>query len=149
MPINQTSKSRFRSSYAGGFVAPHQWLAEFMCERKAAKEGRALAPHFWEDKEWGKFFKFQAVIASRLLRQFYPLAIAEAIRSKKGVYSLNAKFMFPVYQQMQLKYEGKVLEYEQNEVDYHPIVEALPVSVEKPRAGFGSETKSLKDKLDG
>jgi hypothetical protein len=37
----------FESSYGGGTIKPAQFLAEKMCERRAAKEGTKLPQRFW------------------------------------------------------------------------------------------------------
>ena len=149
MPKNQTVKSRFQSNYGGGWISASQWLAEFMCERKAAKDKRALTIRFWENEDWCKFFKFQVVIAARLLKKYHPLAIAEGCRLTKGCYSLNAPFLAKPIESAQLKYKNRLLEYDAVESDYKPIIEQRSVVLEEQRIPFvvkGEE--SLMSKLD-
>lgn len=149
MAEKQTVKSRFQSTYGARFISASQWLAEFMCARKSFKEKKELPPHFWEDKEWCKFFKFQVVIAARLLKKYHPLAIAEAARLNKGCYSLNAPFLLKSIETCQLKYKNRILEYEQQSYDYGVIVEQREVIVEKPKEQFVPKNiKSLKSVLD-
>lgn len=149
MPKIQTQKSRFKSKYTSGYISASQYLAEFCCERKASKENRALCARFWEDADWCKFFKFQVVIAARLLKKYHPLAIAEGLRLTKGCYSLSAKFLLPAIETCQLKYKDRLLEYEQSEYEYEPIIEQRSVVLEDQRKPFVQKNEvSLLSKLD-
>lgn len=148
MPKNQSIKSRFKSDYGGGFISASQWLAEFMCHRKALKEKKDLPYKFWNTEEWKKFFMFQVTVSARLLKKYHPLAIAEAARLSKSCYSINAPFLLKSIERMQLKYRDKILEYENVEHEYSPIIEQKEIIIEKPREAF-CENKSLVSLLDG
>lgn len=149
MPKTQTIKSRFQSKYGGGWISASQWLAEFMCERKAGKDNRALVVKFWEHEDWRKFFQFQVVIAARLLKKFHPLAIAEGCRLTKGCYSLSAPFLAKPIEACQLKYKDRLLEYEMTEYEIKPIIEQRSVVIEEQRTVFiPKNEKSLLSKLD-
>ena len=59
MARNYSEDSRYESRYGGGWVAPHQILAEVMCERIAAKEKTSLPAKFWDLPRWKKHFLMQ------------------------------------------------------------------------------------------
>lgn len=93
-------KTRYKSRHASEdgsprWISASQYLAEFMVERQARKEGRELPIRFWTIKPWKGKFSFQLTIANQLLKKFSPGAISKALRSYEGrsVFSLKAPWL--------------------------------------------------------
>jgi hypothetical protein len=105
MPDHPTEKCRFKSAFGGGYVSAQQFLAESMCRRKAAKDGKELPQRFWELLVWNREFALQARHAAGLLKLYSYDAIVRALRSTKGknIFSLGAPFLDPLVQAEQLK----------------------------------------------
>jgi hypothetical protein len=72
-------------------ITAAQYIAEMMCERKAQKNGQALWPYFWKDKEWQKEFVHQCSLANKFLKQYPPLVIIQTLLSNRTVYSLRTQ----------------------------------------------------------
>ena len=64
----RTAASRFASGYSDAFVTAAQWVAEKLCERKAAQERRRLGRQFWKEPEWAAFFRQQVAAVRRLMK---------------------------------------------------------------------------------
>lgn len=97
MPEKRSEKSTYLSRYGGGYVSPAQFLAEFMCARQAARQGKSLPLRFWTLPAWEREFRNQLRLANGLLKLYLPEAVSLVLRSKQGrnVYSLGAKWIDP------------------------------------------------------
>lgn len=106
MSKEQTSKSTYRSKYAGdGFVTPAQYITELICEKLAKKNKKTLTLKFWENEEWSKFYRQQIIVANGLLKIYSDKAIVLALNSKKAwsIYSLRAPHLDPIIQEEEAK----------------------------------------------
>ncbi len=97
MAKQYTQKSRFQSKYTiePTFVADHQYLAELICERIAAKEGVKLSYNFWNTDRWRMVFVKQCKHASDLLKEYDVFLIIAALKDFRcrKVYSLGARYI--------------------------------------------------------
>lgn len=93
----------FESSYGGGTIKPAQFLAEKMCERRAAKEGIKLPQRFWILPRWKREYAVQIIHANSLLKIYSIQAILDAIEKQKNTYSLGAKWLDPYIQEAEMK----------------------------------------------
>lgn len=90
---NQTEKSRYPSKYSPGqFVTAAQYIAEFICEKKALINKEILKERFWSNPVWAKFYKQQILAANGLLKIYKPEAIINALKSRQAyrIFSLRA-----------------------------------------------------------
>jgi hypothetical protein len=106
-----------------------QKLAEIMCERVAAKEGRGLDTRFWLEPEWAKRFDYQMSMARSLLKLYDVEVILRALRANPRVYSLRAPFFL-----VELEKEQKKLGEERTRALNAPIIE-ISSTTEAPRIG--------------
>lgn len=84
---------KFRSKYTNEDydITPAQYLAEFLSERKAKKDGKNLPVKFWNVPPFkGTFFQ-QMKLANKLLKEYDVRIILTALRELKYVYSLANK----------------------------------------------------------
>lgn len=83
------------SRYGDKKMAPHQYLAEIMCERIAERDKTPLPYKFWNIPKWRKIYVFQAIKASTLLQSYEFAVIMAALRNKKtyNVYSFGAMYL--------------------------------------------------------
>lgn len=107
MAAEQSDKSKLKSRYGGGFVAPAQYLAELMCERQARSKGQEIPAKFWNLPTWKRTFLVQVRFAHGLFKSYDVQAVLRALESSEGknIYSLNAKWLDPIIKQEQLKLE--------------------------------------------
>lgn len=85
--------TKYPSKYSNGkSVGPAQYIAEFICERIAKRNKLDLHYRFWVNEEWEKVYKGQLTAAYKLLKQYEPKAVLNALNSKEGskIYSLRA-----------------------------------------------------------
>lgn len=83
----------YPSKYSNGkMVSEAQYIAEFICERKAKKLKVDLHYRFWLSKEWEKEYKGQIAAAHKLLKKYDCKSIIKALNSTQGIkiYSLRA-----------------------------------------------------------
>jgi hypothetical protein len=88
----------FSSSYGGGLLFAHQYLAELMCERQARSRSKELSTCFWRQPEWERAYAIQARFASALLKLYSADIILRVLRTKccQNTYSLGAKWLHPL-----------------------------------------------------
>jgi hypothetical protein len=93
-------------------VTAAQYIAEIMCEKRAASFKTDLPVKFWNLPEWCKFYKKQIFLAYPLLKKYDERAIIKALRDDElwNVYSLGAKWIIPVIE----KYEKIVKQKDEN-----------------------------------
>lgn len=83
----------YPSKYSNGkMVSAAQYLAEFICERKAKRQKADLHYRFWLSEQWEKEYKGQIAAAHKLLKNYDCKAIIDGLNSSAGVkiYSLRA-----------------------------------------------------------
>ena len=98
----------FRSKYIpeDKDISAAQYLAEFMCERIAHKDGKVLTTKFWNKPEWGKVFRAQITHANKWLKSYDARSILRALKTFRGkkIYSLGAKYLLePLVKQAQIE----------------------------------------------
>ena len=94
------TKRIFQSKYlADSAITQEQWLAEFIVERIAKKEGVTLPVKFWNTAKWKPVFQRQVVAANHLLKKYDLKDIIAALNSPKAkrVHSLGyLSFLEPI-----------------------------------------------------
>lgn len=76
----RSAASRFASGYSDAFVTAAQWVAEKLCERKAAQEKRRLGRQFWKDPEWAAVFRQQVAALQRLIKAHGEAAVVATLK---------------------------------------------------------------------
>ncbi len=103
---NQTEKSRYPSKYSPGkFVTAAQYIAEFICEKKAVINKQPLKERFWTDPTWAKFYKQQILAANGLLKIYTQEAILAALKTRQAyrIFSLRAPHLDAIIEAEQRK----------------------------------------------
>lgn len=85
------SKKIYNSSYTSKKVTAAQYIAEKMCERLAKSKGTKLPSNFWYDETWMKYFKYQTLLANKLIKMYGVEPVMQAVGDKalSWVYSLR------------------------------------------------------------
>ncbi len=107
MAKERSSKSPYPSLYSPkGYVSGAQYIIEFLCEKKAKKEGKELPIQFWKLPEWAQFFKSQLRKCHSLIKQYSEEGIIRALNNPKGksTYSLHAPWILPIIAEEHAKY---------------------------------------------
>jgi hypothetical protein len=107
MAKTHTKRSPYPSRFGGPdcWVSVAQYVTEYVCELKAKREKKDLPTRFWDLPDWKKYFRFQIVLANRLLKEFSPDDLVRALKDgrAKYVYSLN----HPVVRKLAAEYKEK------------------------------------------
>lgn len=98
---------KFRSKYTHEDyeITAAQYLAEFMSERKAKKDGKALPVKFWNVRGFKSTFFQQLKLANTLLKEYDIRVILNVLREMKYVYSLANKKLIQKIKQLHEQYE--------------------------------------------
>lgn len=149
MAKNRTEKSKWESSYGGGFIATSQYISEKICQRKADQERRGRLPSFfWQDDKWKNFYKQQTTFAAKMIKEFGETALLKAFRRQdvSWCYSLaSAKFRAAVYEEYQKEIKSKAVVYEDPKTE-DIVVSAEPIGpVEHTVAAAKKNLKNLLD----
>lgn len=138
----KSEKIRYMSRYGGGEVSPSQYLAELICENIASKNKTDLEYKFWNNEIWKKTFVSQVIAANSLLKLYQPQIIVsviiKAIKKRKNVYSLRAKWLHD-----ELKKESLL---QQRTAPTTTVIVKKTTEIEKPRENF-IENKTTRAKL--
>lgn len=115
-----TNKKKYPSRYSPqAKVHNAQYITELICEKKAKVDGKELPIKFWELDEWLKFYKYQIMLANKLLKKYHEYSIIGALHDKRmwKTYSLRSPFLEAVIKE----YEKKKVAAEkiEKQVDYH------------------------------
>lgn len=96
---------RYKSPSTGEYVQAHQYIAEIMVSRKAAKQGKDLPYKYWNGTdEWAKEFKSQVGSAAQLLNKYSSSVIIKAVLNVKWAYSLRtAKLITEIENQQKIE----------------------------------------------
>jgi len=102
-------------------------LADFVCQRRAKKEGKQLGPNYWNSVLWKKLYQEQIVAAHALLKVYPYCSILSALKHKdiSWVYSLRSKQIIPY-----IKDEVNRIESVQE-----MVVDAKPIEVTHKKIG--------------
>jgi len=90
------------------WVHAAQYITELICEKKAKTENKELPFKFWEtDATWLKYYKYQIIIANRLLKKYGESVIIAAMHDKRmwNTYSLRNPFLESVIKEYANKKE--------------------------------------------
>lgn len=108
------SEKTFQSKHAVDTnITAAQYLAEFMCERIAKKEGVQLPVRFWQLPHWKKVFLLQVLKANEWLKEYDISIIMKGLRSPAAskIYSLGYKSgLKPIFDRQVKIEKGKVPE---------------------------------------
>lgn len=111
MAKKRTEKNRYPSRYSPlSYVHAAQYVTELICEKKAKSDnkdgGKELPLKFWESsKEWLKFYKYQIMLANRLIKEFGEHSIIAALHDKRmfKTYSLRSPFLEKIIKEYVVK----------------------------------------------
>lgn len=121
----QTENFEYKSKSTGEFVQAHQYIAELVVDRKAAKDKVQLPYKYWTlDNEWTKEYKKQVQHAAKLLKKYSPRAIISALNQLTWCYSLFTKKLIEIIQEEQAKIDlqtQKVTEFETNVEEFRQV----------------------------
>jgi hypothetical protein len=95
-PQKRTDKNRYPSRYSpDGWVHSAQYVTELICEKKAKVDKKELPLRFWTLPEWLKFYKYQIMLANRLIKKYGEHAVIAALRDNRTwkTYSLRSPFI--------------------------------------------------------
>lgn len=97
-------------------VTAAQYITELICENKARMEKKDLHYKFWTNKTWAKFYRNQIATTNKLLENYHPKAIINAIKhpSSKNTYSLRSKYLLDIIKTEQEKIKNQKLELNQD-----------------------------------
>lgn len=117
---------KFISKYSNNKeVTPAQFITEMICEKKAKCNNEDLHYKFWMNKKWSAFFRNQIATANKLVKEFNPIAIVQALKDPKSkfLYSLRAPSLKNLIQQQQSILDSKNQELHQtlerkNSIEY-------------------------------
>lgn len=85
--------NKYPSRYSPSkMVTASQYIVEYLCEKKAKKEGKDLPTQFWQLPEWEKFYKSQIHTANALVKKHGAEAVLAALKNPQSgwMYSLRA-----------------------------------------------------------
>lgn len=83
MAWNKSDKRKFQSRYSDSHVTIAQYITEYLCEIVAKSCNQDLPREFWNIPEWGKFYKYQIMLANRLLNEYHPRALVRTLKDKR------------------------------------------------------------------
>jgi len=120
MGKKRTEKSKYPSRYSPqGFVHGAQYVTELICEKKAKVEKKELPLKFWDLPDWNKYYKYQIMLANRLVKKYGESAVIATLNDKRTwkTYSLRAPLLVPILEEYKEKSElaktiSKGLEYD-------------------------------------
>lgn len=124
-----------------------QWLAELMCERRAAQERRKLALRFWDAEPDASFFMQQMRCANKLLKRYGVEQILAALNDPDGAacYSLSAPWLAPILARVSADSPGAA-ELVDEQLPARPRLEYRNSSAAHPRE---STLSRLRKRTDG
>lgn len=85
--------NKYPSRYSPGkMVTASQYIVEYICEKKAKREGKDLPTQFWVLPEWAKFYKSQIHTANALVKKYGAEVVLSAVKNEQSswMYSLRA-----------------------------------------------------------
>lgn len=101
---------KYISKYSNGkLVSPAQYITELICENKARVDKKDLHYRFWVNKDWASFYRNQIASANKLVKQYDPKAIINAIKNQQAqrTYSLRSPVLTKLIQQEQKKIDAQ------------------------------------------
>jgi hypothetical protein len=109
---------RYKSPSTGEYVQAHQYIAEIMVSRKAAKQGKDLPYKYWNGSdEWAKEFKSQVASAAQLLNKYSSSVIIKAVLNVKWAYSLRTAKLIS-----EIENQQKIAEVNESKIDQIDVV---------------------------
>tara|TARA_R110002020_G_scaffold46539_17_gene132385 strand:- start:2093 stop:2527 length:435 start_codon:yes stop_codon:yes gene_type:complete len=142
MGKKRTEKSRYPSRYSPqGWVHAGQYVTELICEKKAKTENKELPIKFWELPEWLKYYKYQIMLANKLIKEYGEHSVIAALNDKRmwKTYSLRSPFLKDV-----------IKEYKEKEEIAKSIAKKIEYDFsKKEKFDSNNNKKSILDKLEG
>ena len=102
MAKKRTEKSKYPSRYSpNGWVHGGQYVTELICEKKAKVDKKELPIKFWQLPEWEKYYKYQIMLANRLIKKYGESSVIAALNDKRlwKTYSLRSPFLVQVIEE--------------------------------------------------
>lgn len=132
----QGKATRYPSRYSDKFIAFPQYLAEMMCERRAANLKMDLPQTFWVSSPlWKNYFFYQLKLANGLVAKYTSVCILNALNELKYIYSLKTPALLRLIEE---KSKQKVT-----------VVDVDIVPIEQSCSGVFNRRKGSLGKLDG
>jgi hypothetical protein len=135
------AKATYPSRYSPAkLVSAPQYIVEFVCEKKAKKEGKDLPTQFWQLPEWNKFYRSQIHTANSLVKKHGAEAVIAALKNPKGfwMYSLRAP-----------GFEGMILEERRNAILKEKMREAEGKTSDIPNVDINAKPQERRKKTLG
>jgi len=87
--------TKYKSIYSDKEVTAAQYIAEFMCQKRAISLNIDLPLKFWLVDHWKKYYIYQIQLANKLLKKYSDKSIIKALRSDKAknTFSLKSQFI--------------------------------------------------------
>lgn len=114
-------KSTYPSRYSPKkYVHAAQYVTELICEKKAKVDKKELPIKFWELDEWNKYYKYQIMLANRLIKKFGESVVIAALNDKRmwKTYSLRSPFLETVLKEYKSKQELSAKIAREIEIEY-------------------------------
>lgn len=95
----------YKSPNTGEHVSAHQYIAELVVNRKAARYKEILPQKYWniKDSKWAKEYKQQVAACGKILRKYSPSAVINALNNLEWCYSLTNKTLSDEIKSEQIK----------------------------------------------
>jgi hypothetical protein len=110
MAKKRSGKNCYQSPHSPtGYVHAAQYIVELICAKKAKVDGKELPIRFWEleDKKWLKYYKYQMMLVSQMMKKYSEYAIIAALRDKRTwkTFSLRSPFLVKIVEEYVKKEE--------------------------------------------
>lgn len=103
-------KFTYKSIFTGEYIMPHQWVAEVLVKRKAAREEIVLADRFWlSNDEWSKEFRKQVQQAAKLIKKYSEEAVLSFVKNNPWKFSLFTKANIEFIKEEQAIIDSRVI----------------------------------------
>lgn len=144
MAAKRTNKSKYTSPSTGEHCTCAQYIAEIVCTRVAEKDNSGKQVYkFWNTEKWKKLYRWQIILANRLIKANREDAVVKAINSPecRKMYSLR----YPKLPEIIEKY-SRIIKHQEENMKTLEVTEGS----ETRKVSFGKKTKinKLRD-LDG
>lgn len=144
MAKKRTEKNKYPSRYSPkSWVHAAQYVTELICEKKAKTENKELPIKFWELDDWCKFYKYQIMLANRLIKEFGEHSIIAALHDSRmyKTYSLRSPFLEKIVKEYADKAEAAKKIMQSKTIDYD--------FSDKKKFDSNNNKKSIVSKLKG
>lgn len=106
---SSNEKKEYISPTTGQTITEPNYITELICGRKAELDNNGILPKkYWNIPKYQKYYKSQVTKASQLLHKYSGIAIINAIKNNRKVYSLRPKWFETVIAKEQDKHNEEL-----------------------------------------